>query len=197
MKLNSLNQAIALLFTLALVSGCSSTSTTPEEPVSEPVKESQNTSSPSSSSSSSGTATTYSAKEEPQLTAEEVAAQNAKEAEMKAQAALREIRTFYFDFDQAIVKTESRAPLMAHAAFLAANPSVKVRVEGHCDERGTKEYNIALGERRAKAVERFLVINGVSSAQIEVISFGEERPVDIGHTEASWAKNRRAYIEYR
>ncbi len=132
-----------------------------------------------------------------QLAAQEAAAQQAKEAAMKEQAALREIRTFYFDFDQAAIKPESRASLTAHGAFLAANPSVQVVVEGHTDERGTKGYNMALGERRANAVQQFLVVNGASKSQIEVVSYGEERPANSAHNEAAWAQNRRAYIEYK
>lgn len=118
-------------------------------------------------------------------------------ARQQEEAALREIRTFYFDFDRSELKPESRLPLMAHAKYLFANPNVQIVVQGHCDERGTKEYNMALGERRSKAVERFLVVNGVSRSQIETISFGEEDPVFFGHDEESWAQNRRAVIEYK
>ena len=132
-----------------------------------------------------------------ELAAQELAAQQAQEAAMKEQAALREIRTFYFDFDEASIKTDSRPALAAHAAFLSANPSVKIVLEGHTDERGTKGYNMALGERRANSVQKFLVVNGVSKAQIEVVSFGEERPAIAEHTEAAWSQNRRAYIEYK
>ena len=95
------------------------------------------------------------------------------------------------------VRPESRAALMAHAAFLAANPNVSVTLEGHSDERGTKEYNLALGERRAQSVERFLVVNGVSRTQLEVVSYGEEKPAASGHSESDWAKNRRVFIEYK
>jgi len=103
---------------------------------------------------------------------------------------------FYFDFDKSVVKAEGFADLEGHARYLAANPTAKVRLDGHADERGTREYNMALGERRGNAVARFLVVNGVSSSQIEVISYGEEKPAMIGHNEGSWAKNRRVELSY-
>lgn len=101
---------------------------------------------------------------------------------------------FYFDFDQAILKPESRAALRIHAARLAANPA-NVRLLGHADERGTREYNMALGERRAKAVRDFLVLNGVSSSSLEVISYGEERPAVAMSNESAWAQNRRVEMQ--
>lgn len=103
---------------------------------------------------------------------------------------------FYFDFDQSSLRSDSVADLEAHAQYLASNPSSSVRLEGHADERGTREYNIALGERRAKAIERFLAVNGVSSAQVETISYGEEKPAVMGSSEGSWAQNRRVELKY-
>lgn len=119
------------------------------------------------------------------------------EAKAREQAALREIRTFYFDFDKSDIKQDALLALTAHATFLAANSSIKVVLEGHADERGTKEYNMALGERRAKSVERFLVVNGVAPSQIETISYGEEKPAVMGSGETSWAKNRRVFVNYK
>ena len=104
--------------------------------------------------------------------------------------------TFYFDFDQAIVKPEGFDELNKHAEALKGDTSLKVRLEGNTDERGTREYNLALGERRANAVKAYLVAQGVSPSQIEVVSYGEEKPVDPGHNEAAWAKNRRVQIVY-
>ncbi|MCB1644306.1 MAG: peptidoglycan-associated lipoprotein Pal [Pseudomonadales bacterium] len=104
---------------------------------------------------------------------------------------------FYFDFDQTIVKRSGHAELNKHADVLVDNPGFRVRLEGHADERGTREYNLALGERRSNAIAAYLVAQGVSRSQIEVISYGEEKPVDGGHGEASWAKNRRVEIVYR
>ncbi|HFE32324.1 MAG TPA: peptidoglycan-associated lipoprotein Pal, partial [Gammaproteobacteria bacterium] len=105
-------------------------------------------------------------------------------------------RVIYFDFDKSDIKDEFRDILNAHAEYLASHPSVNVTIEGHTDERGTREYNIALGERRANAVKRMLTLQGVSASQIRVISYGEERPAALGHDERAWALNRRAIIDY-
>ncbi len=101
---------------------------------------------------------------------------------------------FYFDFDKSTLKPESLAALRIHAQRLIANP-VSVRLEGHGDERGTREYNMALGERRGSSVQEFLVLQGVDSSLIEVISYGEERPSSMDSTESSWALNRRVEIK--
>jgi peptidoglycan-associated lipoprotein len=104
--------------------------------------------------------------------------------------------TIYFDFDRFEIKPEFRETVLAHAAYLAKNPNAKVSIEGHCDERGTREYNIGLGDRRATAVRQLLKLQGVSDKQIATISFGEERPVAMGHDEDSWWQNRRAVFVY-
>lgn len=101
---------------------------------------------------------------------------------------------FYFDFDKATLRPESRAALQQHAENLKSNPK-RIRLEGHADERGTREYNMALGERRANAVRDFLVLNGVDSTLIEVISYGEEAPAAFGSDEASMALNRRVELK--
>jgi peptidoglycan-associated lipoprotein len=106
-------------------------------------------------------------------------------------------RVFYFDYDKATLRPEALALLELHAAFLRNSPDRRVVVEGHCDERGTREYNLALGERRSDAVRSFLVQAGVRRSQIDTVSYGEERPVDAGHSEAAWAQNRRAELSYR
>ena len=121
------------------------------------------------------------------------AAMAQQEDEKNAQALAHII---YFDFDQSTIKAEFRAALNGHAADLSQNPSANIVLEGHADERGTREYNIALGERRGNAVSRYLVVQGVSVDAIEVVSFGEERPVNAGHDSASWAENRRVEIRY-
>ena len=99
---------------------------------------------------------------------------------------------FYFDYDQSSIRNDGLADLQGHAQYLAANPGASVRLEGHADERGTREYNIALGERRAKAVERFLNGRGASGAQLETISYGEEKPDPTGSLDLS----RRVEIVY-
>lgn len=101
----------------------------------------------------------------------------------------------YFDFDQYALTAESRAVLLAHADKLKG-ASVAVRLEGHADERGSREYNMALGEKRANAVRDFLVTQGVNGSSLEVVSFGEEQPAATGSDEASWAQNRRVEVKY-
>ena len=106
-------------------------------------------------------------------------------------------RTFYFEYDQARLAQDDIRVLAVHAQILRDYRNRSVNIEGHCDERGTREYNLALGERRSEAVRRYLISAGVRSTQIETVSFGEERPVDPGHDESAWAKNRRAVMIYR
>jgi peptidoglycan-associated lipoprotein len=105
-------------------------------------------------------------------------------------------KTVYFDFDSSQIKPEFLTLIAAHAKYLAANSTVRVRLEGNTDERGTREYNIGLGERRAQAVRDALMLQGVADAQITTVSYGEERPAVTGHTEAAWSKNRRVDIVY-
>ena len=100
--------------------------------------------------------------------------------------------TVYFSYDSAALDGNSQATLYRQAAFLNGNPSLTVTIEGHCDERGTREYNLALGERRAAAARDYLLAQGVDPARIRVISYGKERPIAAGSNETSWSKNRRA-----
>ena len=109
--------------------------------------------------------------------------------EFMAVAALKEV---YFDFDKYDIRPEDAKTLDANAAWLKSNGDNLVLIEGHCDERGTNEYNLALGERRAKATMNYLVSQGIQANRITIISYGEERPVCTEKTEACWAKNRRA-----
>ncbi|HID48199.1 MAG TPA: peptidoglycan-associated lipoprotein Pal [Chromatiales bacterium] len=106
------------------------------------------------------------------------------------------VRVIYFDLDSSQVNEEGREVVSIHARLLSANPDVKVVLEGHTDERGTREYNLALGERRARAVQQLMLLQGVAPDQIQVISFGEERPVALDHDEAAWKLNRRVEILY-
>lgn len=114
----------------------------------------------------------------------------------QAEAALRDQTVFYFDFDQSSIKEDGKKALKAHAKYLAANSSAKVTLEGHADERGTIEYNLALGERRSMSVRSFLLSNGAKAEQLKVVSYGEERPAVMGHSEDAYAQNRRVEVKY-
>jgi peptidoglycan-associated lipoprotein len=103
-------------------------------------------------------------------------------------------KSVYFDFDKSEIKPEGFAVISSWAQYLSANPTAKVRLEGNTDERGTREYNIGLGERRANAVGAALQSKGVSASQLSTVSYGKERPVALGHDEAAWSQNRRVDI---
>ena len=105
-------------------------------------------------------------------------------------------RVIYFDFDSNQIREEYTESLRAHAKYLSGNASVRLTLEGHADERGTREYNLALGESRGEQVKRFMQAEGANGSQISVISYGEEKPADAGHADASWAYNRRAVLVY-
>jgi peptidoglycan-associated lipoprotein len=120
----------------------------------------------------------------------------AEEMVQQERAALEAEQTVYFDFDRSSVKADFYAVLDKHAAFLVKNAQQTVVIQGHTDSRGTPEYNIALGERRAQAVETYLLNAGVSASQISVVSFGEEKPAVTGASEYAMAQNRRAVVIY-
>lgn len=105
-------------------------------------------------------------------------------------------RTVYFEYDSNVVKDEFRALLQAHAKYLVENRDARVSIEGHTDERGSREYNLALGQRRAEAVKRVLTVLGVPEARVETVSFGEEKPEAAGGSEQAWSKNRRGVLRY-
>jgi peptidoglycan-associated lipoprotein len=102
------------------------------------------------------------------------------------------LKTVYFDFNSAGLSNDTKDALNNNAQFLKTNPKVKVQVEGHCDERGGVQFNLALGEKRAKTVRDYLVGLGVETSRVSTISLGKEKPVSFGHDEESWSKNRRA-----
>ena len=110
--------------------------------------------------------------------------------------ASQENRVVYFEFDRFDIKPEYNAILQAHARYLSSNPTAKVRLEGHADERGSREYNIGLGEKRAQAVRSVLLLQGAVAGQVNTVSFGEERPAVIGSDEEAWSLNRRVEIVY-
>ena len=105
-------------------------------------------------------------------------------------------RSVYFDFDSSLPHEADRPVIEAHANYLATSRTAKLRIEGNCDERGGREYNVALGQRRAEAVLKSLQLMGARAAEMEATSYGKEKPVDPGHDEAAWAKNRRADLNY-
>ena len=162
------------LFAISLfvLGACSSTSDMEDE--------SANTESAASSGSSSSSSGAGSSN---QLTQEQIRAQNA----------LRQT-VFYFDFDVAEFKPADRETLTYHARDLAANSGKRIRLEGHADERGTREYNLALGERRANGILNYFIVNGASRSQIEVVSYGEERPEQSGQSEQAYSRNRRVEV---
>lgn len=102
----------------------------------------------------------------------------------------------YFDYDRATIPQEEYEKMYAHAAYLAAYPNIRVRLEAHADERGSREYNLALAERRGRAAAKFLEANGVQPSQINMVSYGEERPMVDGHSESAWSRNRRVEMKY-
>lgn len=112
-------------------------------------------------------------------------------------AAAQKGRVVYFDFDSFVVKDEFRPALEANAKYLANNKKAQIIIDGHTDERGSREYNLALGQKRAEAVQKALVALGAADSQLESVSYGKERPAVEGHNEAAWAKNRRAELKDR
>jgi len=176
-QLNQFFKVSLLVISLFALGACSSTSETDEGSME---------GSQGSSSSSSGSASSSAGSNSGQLTQEQIRAQNA----------LRQT-VFYFDFDVAEFQPADRETLTYHARDLAANPSKRVRLEGHADERGTREYNLALGERRANGILNYFIVNGASRSQIEVVSYGEERPAQSGQTEQAYSRNRRVEVVAR
>ena len=139
------------------------------------------------------TVNTQGLSEDAALSAQNLAGASAKGV-TEANKAFLAKRVVHFDYDSSELSNDDYQTLQAHAQFLMANANSKVALTGHTDERGTREYNMALGERRAQAVQRYLVLQGVSPAQLEPVSYGEERPVVIGHDDSAWSQNRRVEL---
>ena len=177
MKLTKLHLLSAIL-TSSLLVGCASTSSTDDSAADEQARmEAQ-------SAAAAAAATQVAA---------DTAARAAEQARIDTEMA-NLVSVFYFDFDQATLSSATRAALDAQVAMLR-NSSANVRLEGHADERGTREYNMALGERRAKAIGDYLSLNGISRARVEAISYGEERPLSDGSSEMSYSQNRRVELK--
>lgn len=179
MELMKYTKLFALAAVLALVVGCGGS--TQDEVAEDVVAEGVHTSDQAAAEASA---------------AERDAAAEAEALEEQVAAVLPRITTIYFDFDKSNIRSEYYDLLNAHAAYLQANSNAKVVLEGHTDERGTREYNLALGERRANSVQRYLTLQGVPSSQIEVVSYGEERPAVRGQTREAYDQNRRVEFVY-
>jgi len=182
MRLNKVMKSLAVALPLFVLGACSSNSDTEGQ------------------SQVDTNAAEIAAQQEAERNAQAAAAQREAEiVEQQKQAEMERLRSehiVYFGFDVSTLSGEFSAMLDAHAKFLNENSNVKVLVEGHADERGTPEYNIALGERRAKAVVTYLENMGVSPSQLSVVSYGEEKPMVKDRSEAAFAKNRRAVLVY-
>jgi len=106
-------------------------------------------------------------------------------------------RSVYFEFDEYVVNDKYKSMVLSHARYLRENSNLNIRVQGNADERGSREYNLALGQRRADSVKRVMTLSGTPDSQIESVSYGEEKPRAVGHNEASWTENRRVDIRYQ
>lgn len=177
-QLNQLTKASLMAISLLVLAACSSTSDTDGMEGDGSTMGEGTTSTNSATPSAGGN--------NGQLTQEEIRQENA----------LRQT-VFYFDFDIAEFKAADRETLTYHARNLASNSSMRIRLEGHADERGTREYNLALGERRANSILNYLIVNGASRSQIEVVSYGEERPSASGQTDQAYGRNRRVEVVAR
>ena len=145
--------------------------------------------------STSTTVNTSGLSEDAALNAQNLAGASAKGV-TEANKSFLAKRVVHFDYDSSELSNEDFQTLQAHAQFLNANANSKIALTGHTDERGTREYNMALGERRAKAVQSYLITNGVNATQLEAVSYGKEMPINAGHDENAWKENRRVEINY-
>ncbi len=174
-----LNSVLLLIFSVAFLAACEGTTGS--------TKDDSTVTSSGSGSSSSGSASTSATGSGSAWAGHPLDDPNSLLAK----------RTVYFDFDESVILDQDRPILDAHAQYLSQNLGAAVTLEGHTDERGTREYNLALGERRAISVRQFMSLLGASSQQLRTVSYGEEQPVALEHNEEAWAQNRRVEIIYR
>ncbi len=179
MKFESHLSIAASLLALALVAGCASE-----------AKKDESAPAPAASSPSSASPSASPAARSAQPSA---AAGNP----LNDPKSLLFKRSVFYDFDQSNIKTDYRTLVEAHARYLRDHPGANITIEGNCDERGSREYNLALGQRRAEGVRSMMKVLGVPDRQIETVSYGEEKPKAQGHDESSWSQNRRSDIVYR
>ncbi|ETX11524.1 peptidoglycan-associated lipoprotein [Marinomonas ushuaiensis DSM 15871] len=192
MSVNKLGKFAVIGLSAAWIAGCSTTAT--DTDTSTVAEDATSTEQAADEAISDASDQAFGAGEEGALTSVIVDETAVEETVTDSLAGVQTV--FYFDFDKSIVRPESREALAKHAAYLVSNPDARIVLEGHGDERGTREYNIALGERRAKAVSRYLTIQGVAASQVESVSFGEEVPVAFGHDDNAWQLNRRVEVRY-
>lgn len=185
MRLNKVMKSLAIVVPLMALAACGSSSKMEEDSQSSTNAQAQQQAQQQAAAEQKNIQVTAAQREQ------KIAEQKRKELDK-----LRSEHIIHFDFDVSTIPSEYLSVLDAHAKFLGANENVKVLIEGHADERGTPEYNIALGERRGKAISTYLENMGVSSSQISVVSYGEEKPMVKNRSEAAFAKNRRAVIVY-
>jgi peptidoglycan-associated lipoprotein len=183
MQIKPMARALAVVFSMVVIAGCSSTGGTRGG-------ESMGTQTGSATGSGAESRGAGSGGQYGSTTG------SGTGSSQQADSRIPEVRTIYFDFNRDTIKNEYESVVMAHARYLRTNPGATVVLQGHTDERGTREYNLALGERRANAVQRFLNIQGVSNRQMSVVSYGEERPEARGQREDAYARNRRVVFSY-
>lgn len=190
MSASSLKQLFLVAFLGLTLVGCSSTPTTEDSDSSTAAETTTGTAGSGDSAASSTTKVGDAA--------DAKMAEPTNAAGMTAAQLLAALqgKVVNFDFDRSEIKSDFYKVIKLNADYMSLNTSATVTIKGYCDERGTPEYNLALGERRAKAVKNALIAEGVSPSRINIISYGEENPIDPAHTEAAWAKNRRAEFSY-
>ncbi|MFI8620604.1 peptidoglycan-associated lipoprotein Pal [Marinomonas sp. NPDC078689] len=192
MSVNKLGKFAVIGLSAAWIAGCSTTSTDTDSATTATDEAAATTEQAADAADQS-----YGANQDGAVSSVIVDDGQAKADEANSMSMLDGVQTvFYFDFDKSVVRPAAREALAKHAQYLISHPEARVVLEGHADERGTREYNMALGERRAKAVSRYLTIQGVAASQIETVSFGEEVPVAFGHDASSWQLNRRVEVRY-
>ena len=187
-----LQRLIALAAVAFFLAACETASQTSTDSAGE-SSSSTASSSASTTSSSSGSSGSSGSSSSSSSSSSAASSSSAPDPRASAEEALAKIgNTVYFGYDSSALSDDAQATLSRQAGFLKGNPALTVTIEGHCDERGTREYNLALGERRAAATRDYLLAQGINPARIRVISYGKERPVASGSNETSWSKNRRA-----
>ncbi|MCL1144274.1 peptidoglycan-associated lipoprotein Pal [Shewanella gaetbuli] len=181
MNLNKLFKAMVVAVPLLALGACSSTSDSETD---------------ASGSSTNGSTTSGQYENGGVVTGGAAEVLSPAEQKRLKEQELRRQNIIYFDFDRSELQSENAEILMAHGNYLVEHPNVRVLIEGHADERGTPEYNIALGERRAKAIAKYLQGMGVQPSQMSIVSYGEEKPLDFSRTDEGFAKNRRGVLVY-